>query len=125
MAITNEGTENKLPAQQIPTGYTRPTITTFTVAGEYRKELTLTVLKATVQNATPSTTMTNIFDDGTIGLDKQIADLVTAEYDATATVNSFAQLVAMTDNIVVEGSDFLTAEATDYVCTVILYVQIV
>lgn len=123
MAITNNGTENKLPEAEIPTGYTRPVITTFSVIGEYQRELTLTVLKATVQNATPSTTMTNIFDDATIGLDKQISDIVAATYLATATINTFAQLVAMTDNIVVEGADFLTAEATSYVCTVRLFVQ--
>jgi len=125
MAITNNGTENKLPAQQVPTGYTRPTITTFDIVGEYQKTLTLSVLKVTVDDATEATTMTNIFDDAVIGLDKQVADLVTAEYDATATVNSFAQLVAMTDNIVVEGPNFLTDAATSYVCTVRLFVQIV
>jgi|TARA_R100000501_G_C2619610_1_gene112933 hypothetical protein len=79
MAITNNGVVNSLPASQIPSGYTRPTVTTFT-DWQYKRTLTLTVLKATVENATRATTMTNIIENGTIGLEKQIVDIVAEDF---------------------------------------------
>jgi hypothetical protein len=47
MATDNKGTVNSLPAVELPTGYTRPTVATFT-DWEWRSNRTLTVLKATV-----------------------------------------------------------------------------
>lgn len=124
MAITNNGTMNLLPTKQIPSGYTRPTITTFT-DWEYESTLTLSVLKATVENATASTTMTNIFDNATVGLDKQIDDILAADYLATATVTAFAKLTAIETNYTdTEATDaWLTNTAASYVCTVKLYVK--
>ena len=125
MAITNNGTKNSLPAGQIPSGYTRPTITTFT-DWEYKRTLTLSVLKSTVENATASTTMTNIFNNATIGLDKQVIDIIAADYLATATVTTYADLTALTTNIVSVASGdgtWMTDTAVSYVATVILYVK--
>lgn len=125
MAITNNGTKNSLGAGKIPTGYTRPTITTFT-DWEYKRTLTLSVLKSTVENATNSTTMTNIFNNATIGLDKQIIDIIAADYLATATVTTYADLTSLTTNISNESSGngtWLDDTAVSYVATVDLYVK--
>jgi hypothetical protein len=127
MAITNNGTKNSLPAGQIPSGYTRPTVTTFT-DWEYKRTLTLSVLKSTVENATASTTMTNIFNDATIGIDKQIVDIVAADYLATATVTTYADLTALTTNISSNSSGngtWMKNTAVSYVATVDLYVKAV
>jgi len=125
MAITNNGTKNSLNSEQLPTGYTLPTITTFT-DWEYKRILNLTVLKSTVENATQATTMTNIFDDATIGLDKQVVDIVAADYLASATVTTYADLVGLSNNITdVNNGDgvWLDNIATSYTATVILYVK--
>lgn len=124
MAITNNGTSNELTANEKPSGYTDPTVTKFT-DHEYVSTLNLTVLKATVENATASTTMTNIFDDVAIGLDKQIDDILAADYLGTATVTAYAELVGLTNNYsAINGSGvYLTDTAASYQCTVILYVK--
>ena len=125
MAITNNGTKNSLPAAKLPTGYTVPTVTTFT-DWEYSRILSLSVLKATVENATPATTMTNIFDDAAIGLDKQIVDIVAADFLATATVTTYAELTDLTTNIVdVSSGDgtWMDDTAVSYVARVILYIK--
>ena len=127
MAITNNGTQNKLSANLLPTAYTAPTITTFT-DWQYKRTLNLTILKSTVENATASTTMTNIFNDATIGLDKQILDIVAADYLATATVTTFAQLTRLENNISsVNSGDgtWMTDTAVSYTATVDLYVKAV
>ena len=125
MAITNNGTRNSLPAAKKPTGYTSPTITTFT-DWEYVRTLSLSVLKAGIENATAATTMTNIFDDATIGLDKQVEDIIAADFLATATVTTWAELTALTTNLadVTSGDGtWMKDTAASYVATVRVYVK--
>ena len=125
MAITNNGTQNSLKSAQLPAGYTSPNITTFT-DWEYRSELSLSILKATVDEATTAATMTAIFDNGTIGLDKQVIDIVAADYLATATVTTWAELVKLeTNNSDVSSGEgtWLKDTASSYTAKVILYVK--
>lgn len=123
MAITNNGTVNSLPDSQIPTGYTRPTVTTISDY-DYVSDLSLTVLKSTVENATKATTMTNIITDAAIGITKQITDILAADYLATATVTAYADLTGIDHNISpVSTSDFYNATAVSFTCTVKLYVK--
>ena len=125
MAITNNGTKNSLQSTQLPASYTAPTITTFT-DWEYKNTLSLSVLKATVDEATTAATMAAIFNNGTIGLDKQIVDIVAADYLATATVTTFAELVKLeTNNNDIKSGEgtWLKDTAQSYVATVILYVK--
>ena len=125
MAITLNGVENNLTSNELPTGYTLPVVTTFEDF-EWRNTLNLTVLKSTVENATASTTMTNIFDDAAIGLTKQVTDILAAAYLASATVEAWAELVSLTNNyssINGEGI-YLTDTTNSYQCKVIVYVKI-
>ena len=125
MAITNNGTQNLLPAGQIPAGHTRETTTTFTDF-EYKRDLTLTILKVTVDEATSTATMTAIFDDATIGLDKQILDIVAATFISSQTVTTYASLTALTttisDNSSGDGA-WLKSTAESYSCTVELFIK--
>ena len=125
MAITNNGVKNSLKTALIPTGYTRPTVTTFT-DWEYKRTLSLSVLKATVENSDPAVTMANIISDATIGLAKQIIDIVAADYLATATVTTYADWVSLTTNLSDKSSGdgtWLKDTAESYVCIVNLYVK--
>lgn len=125
MAIINNGTQNGLPAGQIPAGHTRETTTTF-ADWEYKRTLTLSVAKVTVDEATSTATMTAIFDNATIGLDKQILDIVAATYISTQTVTTYATLKSMTTNISdISSGDgtWLKSTAEAYICTVELFIK--
>jgi hypothetical protein len=124
MAISNLGTINNLPAVKKPAGYVDPIVATFT-DWQYRYVLTLNVLKATVENGTAATTLANIIANATIGLNKQIVDIVAADFLATATVTTYAELYDLNTNYFPQEVDnvYLTSTAPSYVCKVILYVK--
>ncbi len=125
MAITNNGAQNSLPLSQIPTGHTRATTTTFS-DWQYKRTLSLSILKVTVDEATSTATMTAIFDDATIGIDKQILDIVAATFISSQTVTTYATLTALTTNIsgVGSGDDtWLKSTAESYICTVDLFIK--
>lgn len=123
MAITNNGAKNSQPANQIPSGYTRPTITEFTDF-QYVRRFNLEIDKVTVDDATPSTTLDNIYDEAAVGINKQITDIIAAAFIATQTVTTWVDVLTITTNQENNTStDFYNADATDYVATVILYVK--
>ena len=126
MALTNNGTVNNIPAVQLPSGYTRPTgITTFTDF-QWTYRVDLSILKATVEDATPSTTLTNIIDNGTIGVTKQITDIVAADFLTAPTTTYYTDLVALkTNESDVSGASevWLDNIATSYVATVQVYLK--
>lgn len=123
MAITNNGTRVSLGANFLPTGYTAPATTTFSDY-EYVRNITLSVTKATVENATKATTLTNIVDNVTVGIDKQIDDILAADYLGTATVTAFTDFYKIDSNIEAgTGTDFYNATAVSYTCYVRLYVK--
>lgn len=124
MAITKNGTKNSLPDGQLPTGYTRPTVTDFT-DWKYVRTVQLSILKATVENANPVTTMTNIITNGTVGCNKQVADIVDADFIATGAVTVFSDLIALTNNLssMATGATAYTATAASYIATVNIYIK--
>ena len=125
MAIVFNGTVNQLPQNQIPTGYTRPTVTTFNDA-EYDREDVLTVTKATVEDATNATTLTNIFNNGTVGLNVQITAIITADYINSNNVEAYSILSALTTNTgsTVNGNnDWLNNNPTVYQATVKTFIK--
>jgi hypothetical protein len=123
MAITNNGTHVTLSNDLLPSGYTKPSTTTFTDY-EYTRELTLNVAKATVENATRATTLTNIVDDATVGIDAQVDAILAADYLATATVTAYTEFYDIESSIPVNNTgDFYTDTAVSYVCKCRLYVK--
>ncbi len=126
MAITNNGTRNSIPAGKVPAAHTRETTTTFT-DWLYKRELTLTVTKATVDESASATTMTAIFANSSIGLDKQIEDIVAADYIASRTVTTWAECTAITTNISDDSSGdgnwMKNTPAEAYTCTCVLYIK--
>jgi len=127
MAITANGVQNALADSSLPSGYARPVITTFTDY-EWTRSLTLNVLKATVENATQTTTMTNILTNATVGLTKQITDIVAADFLTTPSVTWYASLVDLNTNIPVgQESNFtyLSNTPVSYVCKVVIYLKAV
>lgn len=124
MAVTKNGTKNSLPDGQLPSGYTRPVVVDFTDY-KYVRTVTLSILKATVENANPVTTMQNIIANATIGCNKQVADIADADFIATGAVVVFSDLVALTTNYAsnATGSPTYTAAAPSYLATVNIYIK--
>lgn len=124
MALTNAGTLVQLPSSRIPSDYTLPTVSSFTDWEYESSERTLTVLKSTVEDSDRSTTLANILANATIGINKQVTDLVTAEFDVTNAVTCYAVLTGIDSNVAASGSnDFYTDTAMSYSCTVKFYVK--
>jgi len=126
MAVTNKGTKVSIPDAQIPSDYVKPTVVEV-VSPMYPRTVILSVLKATVENADPATTLAAILADGTIGITKQITDIVTAEFIGTKTVDVHADLLSIKTNISTNDptGDYLKATAPSYLCTVKYYVKTV
>ncbi len=123
MSITNNGAKNSQPANQIPSGYTAPTITEFT-DWEYRRQFVLSIPKATVDNASKAITLANIYDDAAVGIDKQITDIIAATYISTQTVTTWVDVLNVDTNQGNNtGTDFYNDDAVDYIAVVILYVK--
>lgn len=123
MALVNNGVQLSIPTGLIPTGFTAPAVTTFTDF-EYEREVTLSVLKSTVENASKATTLLNIINDVTIGISKQILDIVTADYIGSNTVTFYSEVTNLTNNQQLSvTSDFFGNVAVSYVVKVKFYVK--
>lgn len=121
MAITNNGTKLKISEGQIPFGFTAPAVSDFT-DHEYKREVVLDVAKATVQNADKAITLTNILNNATIGINKQVTDIITADFVGTNNVQVFSELTFLGHNIQPTAfSDFLGIAAVVYRCKVTVY----
>jgi len=120
MAITNNGTKNSLPSNQLPTGYVKPTVAEFSDQ-EYENDLTLTIVKSVVENASGSVTMANIITN----LNTQIDGILAADYIATQTVTAWADLVSITNNLrsLSGDSDWLKNIVPSYSMSLKLYVK--
>lgn len=125
---TFNGTRNLLSDGQIPSGYTRPTVAAISAPIEFTYVKVISILKSTVENATQSTTMTAIFDNGTIGIDKQIEDHINLDFDdGLQTITAYAELTHLTTNIADLGGAgvWLQATVVSYVATIKVYVNVV
>ncbi len=113
-----------LSAAQLPSGYTRPAVTTFS-DHKYLRQHKLSVLKATVHNADPAITMANIISNGTIGVTKQVSDIIAADFLTAATGNAYADIVGLENNFqsMLAGTPALTDAAPSYIVTVNIYVK--
>lgn len=124
MAITNNGTHVTIPADLLPSGYTKPSTTTFT-DWNYKDELVLNVAKATVENSTRATTLTNIVDNVTVGIDAQIDAILANDFVSSNTVTAYTEFYKIESNIPVNATgSFYTDDAVNYVCYCRLYVKV-
>jgi hypothetical protein len=123
MAVVYNGTRNELPARQLPDDYERPVVAA--VVYEYTRTLNLSVAKATVDEADAATTMENILADAAIGLNKQIQDILAAEFLGSANVTAYGELVRLENNYqsMDKDSPALTTTAAAYLATVKIYVR--
>lgn len=117
MALTNNGTQVLIPTAQLPIGYTKPTVTTFTDY-EYEGSVTFTVAKSTVENATEATTVTALV----AAVNTLLTGKVTADYIGTQTVVCYGQITNITTNQRVTA-DMYNDTVNNYLVTVKYFVK--
>lgn len=125
MAVVFNGTKNSLPSSQIPEGYTRPEVTTFTDY-EYTSTKVIEVDKGTVDNADPAVTMANIIDQVTEGLNDKIEALLGEDFDDSANViTAYADLTALRNNMqsMLKDSPVYTTADLKFQATVKIYIK--
>lgn len=123
MAIVNNGTRVSIPSQLIADDFVAPAVTTFSDE-EYVRNITLNVLKATVENAAKDVTLDNLIDNVTIGIEKQVEDIITADYIGSNTVTFWIDWLTLRSNIAASKStDFLNDTAVSYVVNVDVYIK--
>jgi len=117
MALTNNGTRVDLGAGQLPSGYTKPNITTFADHEAKYSQRSFTVVKATVDEASGITTFDAILTD----LNAQITTLLTADLNVAAlTVDAFAVMTSLRTNTKV-SEEFYTNVAVNYLIVVDIF----
>ena len=123
MAVVNKGTKVRIPPGQVSGGFAMPTVDWF-ADFEYKRELVLEVLKSAVENADKAITLANILDNPTVGINKQVTDIVTADFIALNTTTVYAELTFLGNNIAPGvSSGFYTNVAVSYVAKVTVYVK--
>jgi len=85
MAITLNGTQNALPDDRIPSGYTRPTVTAITDF-HYRYDLVIPITVSGNVASTASASMAAIVT----ATNTAVSAILAADYLSTATVTAYA-----------------------------------
>jgi hypothetical protein len=85
MAITLNGTQNALPEDRIPVGYTRPNVTAISDF-HYRYDLVIPIAVSGTIASTASATMTAIVT----ATNTAVQAILTADYLSTANVTAYA-----------------------------------
>lgn len=127
MALTFNGVgTTSLPSEKKPVGFTDPEVTPVTGTQLWTWVNTIKVDRATVQNANKVTTMGNILDDNTVGLNKVCEDIAGQLENTTNTVAASAELVDIRSNLnaLEPGSDFYNDQNDVYECDVIITAKV-
>lgn len=122
--ITNNGTKNSLNSRFVPDDYTRPTVTEF-ADEQLIYDVVFTILKVTVDDSDPATTMAAIIADATIGITKQVDDYLAATFIASQTVTAWTDWISYETNMtpILKDDPLLTDAVTNYLCTVKIYIK--
>lgn len=123
MALVNNGTKVSVPLTLQPTGFTAPSVTEFT-DHEYTRTFSLSVLKATVDESSKAATFLAIIENATVGIDKQVDDIMAADYISSNTVTYYSDWTAVSNNARLGiDTEFFSNVAVSYVVTVVVYIK--
>lgn len=124
MALVANATKISLDSTKKPEGFTDPGGSNLSSSQPTYSNLSLSVLKATVENATKATTFDNISTDAVIGIEKQILDLLTANIENTIQTVTYNIDWKNVKNNQGFPDEFYSDVANSYICTVDVYVVI-
>lgn len=124
MAFDPQLTKISVHASKRPTGITDPGGANLSSSQPTYSNLKLSVLRSTVEAASKATTFNQIRTNGTIGIEKQVADLLAAQIDAS--VNTVAYNIDWKDiqNNRTFPEDFYGNNPEVYYAIVDVYVNI-
>jgi len=94
MAITLNGTQNALPSDRLPSGYTAPVVTSVPDF-QYRYDVVVPLVFSTTATATASGTMTAIVT----ATNTAVSTILGADFLSTATVTAYAVINDITTNL--------------------------
>lgn len=122
MAFTNEGTVYSISSRLVPNDFENPTINKFQDYEDARL-FVLEVDRDTVANADPATTLENILNNPTIGINKQISDIFEEEMNYTDNdVDVWSVVEKLETNVPLDkDGGLLTNAAVKFVATVRSY----
>jgi len=118
MALNHNGTKLGIPPELIPEGFIPAAVVEFTDDEYEAKELIIDIPRATVENATETTTFTNIMAE----INTAIITKLTADYKLANTVDSWAILERLDHNLK-NGQDLLTNVAVKFVAFVKIFAK--
>ena len=124
MALVKNATKISLDATKKPSGFTDPGGSNLADSQPTYRNLSLAVLKSTVENAVKATTFDNILTDGVVGIEKQVADRLAADdigSVATATYNIDWKNITNNQTF---PTEFYSDVVTNYIATVDVYVVV-
>lgn len=124
MALAANATKISLDSTKTPAGFTDPGGVNLSSSEPKYLNLALSVLKATVEDATKATTFDNIRTDAVVGIEKQIADKLGLEMDDVA--NTITYNIDWKDirNNQIFTEEFYSNVAPVYIATVDVYINI-
>jgi hypothetical protein len=121
MAIVNRGIRVNVDSDLLPVGYTKPTVTTFADYEYVKKNVLLTIDKASVDDAVAATTMTALV----AALVTAMAADVDVDFDIVAnTVTIYGTLEEITTNFNLAGVLYTTG-SVNYIGRVTIYIKTV
>ena len=124
MALAAQATKISLDATKIPSGFTDPGGSNLSSSQPSYENLSLSIAKATVEDATKATTFDQIRDDVAIGIEKQVADILTNDMDvAVATITYNIDWKDIRNNQIFP-EEFYSDVAAVYIATVDVYINV-
>jgi len=123
MAIVDKGLKIDLSPALVPDGYVADPYELVSDY-EYLREYELSVLRATVEDTDKAVTFGNIIDNATMGIKKQVNDLVSADFASGNTVEYSTELTDLTSNVQrSKSNDFYSNIAMSFVCKVLVKIK--
>jgi hypothetical protein len=124
MALAAQSTKISLDATKLPSGYTDPGGANLSSSEPTYTNLAISVTKSVVEDPTKATTFDAIRQDAAVGIEKQIADLLTNDMDvAVATITYNIDWKDIRNNQIFT-EDFYNDTAPVYICTVDVYINV-
>lgn len=116
MALNNRGTIVDINSGELPSGYTKPSVTTMTE--EYKRNEILSIAKSGVDDPDDVTT----FEALVTQINTDVSAIATADYDTVGlTVDVYTRLKVVTTNANLLGVLY-TDGVVNYLCTIEIYI---
>lgn len=123
MALAAQTTKISVNTNKKPSGFTDPGGANLTSTQPAYTNLVLSVTKSVVEDASKATTFDQIRTDAAVGIEKQVADVLTNDMDVTATITYNIDWKDVSNNFTF-SEDFYGNAVAVYYATVDVYINV-